>query len=342
MGINMAKFSPELTFIPRAAPHEITSKKRGADMVANINAYLQEHLIGRLMMAKLDPHHFPGHPEKETYSVEIIPLRYFETAWLNKKAPLQDGETVNDWGLFKDGINEVFLHLRHKFGLVPSFSRRAKDGSILYWPGGGCHIHYDADQFSIGTNWYERMKAFHTNLAVDFANRPYIRWLFSQWFTDEESSGGLCIITEQNLSDKEIWGDINPLAITAEQVFLRTIRHSSCIEPRFMGCYKGSYLTFEFRMFSMVEDAEELGHIARFTEAWVNSLVKKTYEQEIVGNARGLQVIITRDQLAAMARIPSSRRICREFIESLGLNWKDYLPFYERHYINRIRFGKMV
>lgn len=333
--------SAELTFIPEAAPHEITSKEEGLALVKRVNRYLNTGPLTRLFSAKLDPHHFPYDPVKETYCVEVTPLIYLRTHWFDKdaKADPELGQPANDWALLREALDNIFAHFRAAFGLVPSLTTvDPKDGSPLHWPGGGCHIHYGADLYWMSSDWYERMKAFHVNLLVDLANRPYVRWLFSQWFADE---GSLCTITLSNLKTREAWGTRSPSKITPDAVFRHAMRQSCCIEPRWMVSQKGSYLTFEFRMFSMVENADELRSLVRFVEAWVREVQNRTGKLGVLSDQYA-PVTITKAQLVAMGKVRPAKALCREFITSLGLPWSEYLPFFDRHYAVRIRQGVMV
>ncbi len=337
------KLSPEMSFVPSRYPHEIIDKAAGEEQVARIN-----HVLAALgdetgvdLRAKLDPHHgytfdqiaagalkgqilsrvgeairFPI----QTYTVEIVPVDCFYIDWFGG----------DNWIGMRKALTVLFAYLRRKEGLVPNVRRlNRRTGVETHWPSGGCHQHYDAALFPIGANWYRDMRLFHQNLLISFTNMPAIRWLFSQWFAD--NGGTLPFVTDSTLLARYI-------SMKPEAVFrlLMTKERSTYIEPRYMSSSKGSYLTFEFRMFSMVDNPDELRLIARVVDKWVRHI------QFLTDRRVKLLPELTPRKLADMKDMRKSRRICAEWLDSLGLSWDDYRLFHDRHYANRIRFGQMV
>jgi hypothetical protein len=312
-------FSPELTFIPAKAPYEITDKKAGEIIIESIIGQLNKRRkCDIFILPKLDPFHNERSPE-ETYCIEAVPIQFFRTEWLENES----------WPLFKREVDLLFTIMK-EHGFVPTMMRR-KGGREFHYPGGGCHLHMSADLFQWTPNmenWYDRIKTFHRNLLTDYANRPYIRWLFSNWFAD---LGSAVMVTDEGL-DSFVAGGAN--------VMSHFIAHST-VEARYMGSTKGSYLTFEHRYFSMVENTDELKLIATFAQTWMEKILERqaTIDGDYVGK---IPFTLTHEQLKDMRNVRKAKVICETFFADLGLQWSDYLPFFKRNYARRIKWGKFV
>ena len=90
---------------------------------------------------------------------------------------------------YKDEIVNHFDSLvreAKKINLYPRIVKETKN-AIKYWPTGGGHIHVSmaviggSNRFLYDLYWLEK------NLAIDFVNRPYIRWLFAEWSDNQNS-----------------------------------------------------------------------------------------------------------------------------------------------------------
>ncbi len=316
-------WSPELTFLPVRAPHEIVNRKRGERLVARINNWLISvaKQTGVWMVAKLDPHHDPYGP-KETYLVEIVPTNHFDIGWLEKDNP--------DHMTFMTVIEAIFVVLKQRFGLVPSLTTHDKKRNVdLVWPSGGCHLQMGADLYSFRTDWYRLMERFHKNLAMDYANKPFIRWLLAHWMGD---GGSRVIIDPERMAvAKELPKEG---AITRDTVFERALFYASSIEPRYMASGKNSYLTFEFRIVGMVENARQLRAAVLLIKAWMDQIKEK----------KGcLSFNLTQEKWDDMTKEEPARDMCRDWVRSLGLNWADYeTDFFARNYLMRVKHGKFV
>ncbi len=332
--------SPEMTFIPAKRPHEIVDVKAGQKLVNRINDWLKTDPITYTLWAKLDPHHNEHSYDTKpvTYTVEIVPYRHWWTHWF-EDATDEKGKP-DGWAVLGPALHRLFDGLRDRFGLIPSL-RTKRAGVERHWPGGGCHIHYGiADLFQPSFKWYTLMECFHHNLLVDFANRPWIRWLFKQWFADG------CKIPVDG-DDLTVGHDGQQGPLPREPIISRSITGGNGIEPRFMPSSKGVYPTFEFRMFSMVDTPEELRLIVRFLDRWVRSLRDRTIYRRILPEAdylaqQAVQPDLTLERFRAMCDERTAWGFCEAFLVQLGLTPADYRPFYDRHYLNRIRHGKMV
>lgn len=306
----MSSFSPELTFFPRRHPHEITDRKVGEALVKEINDWLLRLGVktGVMMVAKLDPHH-NVHESNETWIVEVIPWTHFELHWLNKTDPSHR--------LFMRTIGQIFATLRSRFDLVPSLITRRK-GVDYHESGGGSHVHYNAATYNFSTHWYQLMERFHRNIAVDYANRPYARWLLSHWV----AGGHHHAIEADHLTGEPV---------TEDQIFDRMLHGTHAIEPRFMASGKNSYLTWEFRIVGMVENARQLRAAVLLIDAWVASIAQ--------GPKRVFD--LTAAKWESYTKLRGAKVACRAWVEELGLKWADYeRDFFDRNYRLRIQTQK--
>lgn len=326
----MSTFAPELNFVLAKSPYEITDYAAGETLISQINAELieLERITGVAMRAKLDPFH--TNPETEavvSWSVEVCPVHSFDTEWLSEG--VMDEKGNSNWSTFRLYMNWLFKRMKKGYGLVPSVQKKRRDGTEVHMPGGGAHIHYGANLFGMGPNFYKNMERFHTDLAVSYANRPYLRFLFADWLSDR--------------AHHTLW---NPEEGKVPTLKGQTVEHAlfgllldggiHAIESRFMNTAKGSHNTFEFRFFRMVENPDELRLIVRFVEAWVNHLRMNVYW--------GVPVCysLTKRKWREFkdGRTVWLRHIA-PFLKELGLNPKDYRMFFTRNYLTRLKFGKM-
>ena len=321
----MPTWSCEATFLPSKFPYQILDKELGERQVKSINSQLfGTAIVGNIlpMLAKLDPQYGLLRPSgcPSSYTIEVVPTLgyHFNTDWLEAYDPLTKSYTENT-------LDYVFRVLKNN-GFVPTVVT-SRMGREKHYPTGGCHIHYDiGDFFPMSVDWYKNMERFHRNILIDYANRPYIRWLFANWFADSHSHA---IFTHKDLMAKEKWSD--------DEIFKRGVERTSAIESRFMFTSKKSYLTFEFRFPSMVETPREVILLVQFIEAWVKRVLKSVDDGETF-----TQTISTRNFIS-WKKIGIARDDCKRFlVDILGLDWQDYETFFNRNLYRRIRFGKLV
>jgi hypothetical protein len=323
-------FSPELTYFPKRAPYEITDRKAGEKLAKRISKALYAKGWMLPLRVELDPAR-NVHLSNKTYHIEIVPLFQFECHWLD------DGK---EWTNFKRVLAHIFDTCKAN-GLVPAMVKH-RGGEEQHYPGGGCHLHLDMGELFTSSQahlWYKRMETFHRNLLMDFANRPYIRWLFSHWFADAGSS--VMLRAESPLlttSERNADGSIKPYDPLEEGC-----SGASVIEPRFMQSNKRSYLTFEMRVFSMVESPDEVRLIARFAKAWMDRIKTITLPDcEYYTTTHSIPLDLTLDKLADMKDPMKARAMCASFIQGLGLEWGPYSVFFKRNYLRRIQWGAFV
>lgn len=324
-------FSPELTFFVKRAPYEITDRKVGERLVKRISKVLYAKGWMLPLRVKLDPMHNPRLPS-ETWCIEIVPLFHFETHWL---------EGDKEWATFRRVLAHIFDTCAAN-GLVPALVKRRGD-TESHHPGGGCHLHMGMGHLFAGGQasfWYKRMEAFHRNLLMDFTNRPYIRWLFSHWFADAGSSVMLHAESPWLVNSPPCNVDGSPQQYDPLEA---GCHGASVIEPRFMRSAKGEYLTFEVRLFSMVESPDEVRLIARFAKAWMDKVKATTMDgSEYYSTTVAIPLDLTLERLADMRDPMKARAMCAAFIQELGLQWGPYSVFFKRNYLRRIQWGEFI
>jgi hypothetical protein len=315
------QFSPELTFVPSRAPYEITSKKEGETLVTRLNKALYRNFLktGTFVVAKLDPFHNVYQPDM-TYCVELCPPLQFpcETSWFEKSNA--------DCKLFKKGVDLIFKTCR-EHGLVP-LAIQKRNGKEIHQPSGGCHLHFANELFNAGPNFYKNMEGFHKNLIADFTNRPYIRWLFAQWFDDKNSN---VIFSENHVHAYEA----EEIPITRDAAFEAAFEGRYVIEPRFMVTGKGVYNTFEFRFINMVRDYTELRAVTQAIHGWIKQ-IQSSHTKEI-------PVTLTLDNFKDFNDLRKAKKLCKDWIEEIGLTWDaTYEILWNRNYRNRIVKGALL
>jgi len=317
-------FSPEANWLPIAHPMGYRSYQEAWKVCLKINRALGalSKRFGPSAISKPDPLHLTGGEEDEngeanTYSIEVVPLTHFHLDWLER------GE--QQWSIFKKWLDELFA-LMKRHGLAPSVTRTRK-GVTTHFSGGGCHFHVGADLYGIGPDFYKRMERFHRDIAVDYANHPELRWLFSDWMS--------------NQAHHLVWRPDTPkkpagFKTMEDFVFYKLLHGAYAIESRFMKNAKGSHLTFEFRFFRMVENPEEFRLAARFVEAWVRAVRDAMYWDVP-------PIKFTMNQRKWNARMDPDKawRAISVFLEGISLDPKDYRVFFERNYLMRLKHGKM-
>lgn len=316
-------FAVEANFVPSRAPHEIVNKVSGQRLIHRINQWLAHHgrRTGIHMLAKLDPHH-NVYEDDMTWSVELVPVTHFQLPWVQRN----DKSHTR----FVAGIDGIFRGMHERFGLVPKVVRRK--GDTEYHHGiGGQHVHISASLFSFSTNWYRLMERFHRNLVIDYANRPYVRWLLAHWM-----GGGSAVIVDRHRLEQCAFN--GAASLTRGDIFFRSLFGASAIEPRFMASDKNSYLTFEFRIVGMVENARQMCAAVRLLNAWM----EHHKDRVLYSPSTPVKFNLTTARWDDMVTPEGARRHCRAWVESLRLDWADYeQDFFERNCLMRIKHGKM-
>lgn len=310
-------FSAELTFIPSKPPYEITSLKEGNALIRRLNKELisLHKKYGLFVFAKLDPFHLDGLQAK-TYCVEIIPYDglCWSTDFFSKKF------SPTDFHLFKNGLKKIFKICK-KNNLKPLIIKKSK-GKTIHYPSGGCHLHFSADLFYASQYYYKDLENFNKNIIADYANKPYIRWLFAQWFDNNNS---LVIFNERQLREEP--------KVDRDFAFQTSFCEKHAIVPRFMRSQKRCYNTFEFRFINMVENFSEFETVTQTIEAWIQSIIFKDF----------VEVEISYKDFSNFKNPVKAKKLCVNWIKSINLEWdENHEKFWNRNYKNRILKGELL
>lgn len=154
-------------------------------------------------------------------------------------------------------------------GLRPFVSSRSKRGVTREWPTGGGHIHLSTDMWSDGSDYLLRMFNLERGLCLDYANYPFIRWLWAQWFDDTNSE---LPFTEEKAAELDaLIGRSESKRSRALTIAHDAVLQSHSIKQRMAYTGKGTYASYEFRFFDMPRSAEELSLQVQFLVSWLRS-----------------------------------------------------------------------
>lgn len=307
----------ELTFIPRKANakglHEMT--KREAISAANrlwralrpVNIKLAPLLTH--FVPKVEPFRRNDAGEFKSFIVEVTNGHYPPTIELFESYT------------FRALVGQVFAKAR-SVGLVPRIIKKTKEGD-LYFGTGGCHAHLGIANLFRPASFLTNLASFEKHLFVDYANRPYIRWLFGEWF-------------DADINAVVGWTPGDSVAV--EDVHCAGVNHQHAIYPRFSGTTAKTILpTYEFRIFDeMVENERELTLLVRFLDAWMSDLRVKV----ISGTAP--VVAINEEVFNRLRNLRHAWSEISRFLRDLNLNPHAYRPWFDRCYVPRVRYGKMT
>ena len=305
----------ELTFIPDLPKAKEFTNRETAQKVADrlckrlapLVPQLLEHHID--LHVKVDPFRSGDDGEYNAWIIEVTngghPTRSFQ--WRSKR--------------FVSLIQRVFIEAR-KLGLRPRIRRRG-----VHWPSGGCHLQVGiADLFPNDHLFLPRLARFERNLYHDLANRPYIRWLFSEWWDADTNSAATFTETDYKVCTmKEL-----------EQLAYSYGRTQSSIAARYSYRYKPAYPTYEFRFFDSVDSAKEIARNVRFLEAWVAYHVNKAM------NGVDVKFTLSHAQFKALKNEKMAWNIISRFLLELGLEPNDYRKPFEENYVLRMRHGEIT
>ncbi len=223
--------------------------------------------------------------------------------------------------------------------LHPSIQRvNKRTGARTEWPTGGGHLHVPVDIWNDDSAFLLRLYMLERSLCVDYTNRPYIRWLFSQWSDNVNSAIAMGPVVIK-AAYREARREKKPKA------FLTNVAHSAAldchsIKQRMALTGKPILPTYEFRFFDMPHSVNELGLQARFLAAWINHHVDVIEAGEPIWKHPAF-TLTTREfnRLACDAKY--ARAKVEAFFGQLGLEFAPYEePFWERQYLTRLKWGK--
>lgn len=317
-------FSAELTFIPNRSPYHFKGKN-GMKKAAEICNKINETLVSDYKYAKVDPFYIYDNvgqllnEDNWSFCIEIVPLNekgfddLDEIIYFNKRSSM-----AVQW------TNELIAKLKKDYKLITH-----KVVNNKHYPTGGGHIHYSiTNLFDNNINFLSKLDKFQRLLYIDLYNRPYIPWLFRQWFDNNNAiiTQPISKESQEFFSQKCLVDDI-----------INTGLNGNCIVPRFQSALKTSYTTYEFRFFDMVKNGEELHDNVKFIDVWLKSLRSQA---EMGVDICPELVTLTDGKFKEYQTIRGGKKACKKFIEELGLDWSNYEEKFNINYKNRIKYGE--
>lgn len=298
------QFGLELTFLPKKNPLGFDAETRKSQQILHkFNKYLStlSDISNKTFV-------FTAHFDMLNYPTSAIEVN---------GTPIEDFHI--DLKILKKNL-EVLFCISKSLNLTGRHSY-VKNGTRFEYPTAGGHLHHDINLWekSYTPSFLYKLNKFERNLYIDYANRPYIRWLFAQWFDN--------INSRVTLDQKDLpryggfKGDIRAKAYG----------DYAGIRSRFSGFRKGCLPTFEHRYFDATKNAEETLANLRFLRAWVKNIpeyrIKSTLTKKYFRDLK--------DSRFAWHEIS-------QFLTNLGLQPDTYHPNFERNYITRMKFGHMI
>lgn len=219
----------------------------------------------------------------------------------------------------RDCLQAIF-DIGKNLGLAGKVTKR-KGKELLEYPNGGGHIHVQMDLFDNNFSFLRKLADFQENLFIDYSNRPYIRWLFSQWFDNNNSS--------VTFTENQLWDEF---PIINKEYILSSVDMSHGIRPRFQNIGKTVYPTYEFRFFNAIESVKELELQVAFLNSWIR----------FVRDRGQISFTLKAKDFKKFKKLGSAWKEISRFLKQIGLNPKDYRRFFDENYKNRILYGKLV
>lgn len=269
----------ELTFLPRKRGQwqeyrDEDEAKRAAETLnaafAKDTLILQAHSAEcaderlPLFTAKADPFRVlwsPGQPHR-AWCIEI------------HNQPIRADAILRERSAVSLALEAVYKHCR-RLGLHPHIERRERDGTVLDFPTGGGHIHAGLTGFwKSGPLYLAHLRLLETSLCLDLANTPLIRWMFSQWSDDSNSTTdinrAICAEAEVSRRRKRL------SRLTMVDWVHDTVLGGSSFKQRFTAGYKmATMFTWELRFFDMPRTVAELRLQVGFVNAWFGKRVQQ-------------------------------------------------------------------
>ncbi len=251
------------------------------------------------------------------------------------------------WFPVSDGLVRLYS-IANSIGLTPYVEKWSKNKKIkTEYPTGGGHLHVSLDFWDEGASYLINLWYLERAICLDYANYPFIKWLFSQWFDDQNSQLAVPLkltkeIEETKKNDKTI--DHKDIVYVIHDKTLNC--HS--IKQRTADTGKKVYPTWEFRFFDMPRTAKELQLQVKFLEAWLDYRIKGINELNNEKKTNGLDQVkytLNSKYFTKLAKDPSFAE-CEifQFFSMIGLSFiKDGFKdaFFDRNYVTRMKFGQM-
>jgi hypothetical protein len=270
------------------------------------------------LTSKIDTFRSPidGNEESRQWHIELINLN--RTHFIKRYSSGPSLESENEAEYLR-GIFEIC----QKFGLTTKIQPKLdkKKNQLIYHPTGGFHIHLGMDLFPAGKNFLSLLDRFNKNLWTDYCNRPYIKWLFDEWFDNHNSMIG---VNHSDLVEIEN-GNLDHLD-------LQTCKFA--INPRYQHNGKPLYPTFEFRFFDSPSTVSEFFENIDFIDKWTEYHIGL-----IEANVSPLAFILDDKRLESFSDLDKTWTEISLFLETLKLKPEIYKPRFDTNYSNRVKVG---
>ncbi len=215
---------------------------------------------------------------------------------------------------FTSYLKEIFK-IGKTLGLTTKFVRDNK-----FWPTGGFHIHLGMNLFKDDGDFLMKLDRFNKSIWCDYCNRPYIKYLFDEFFDHHNSYIG---VNHQDLQDLE-----------SDNVNLFDLQSGKyAIQPRWQGCAKKTMPTFEFRFFDSPRNIKELIQNLEFVNKWVG------FHRGLINEGKTTEFNLTKRKLDGFTKLRDTWKEIAEFLTLLGLKPENYRGRFDTNYKNRVKLG---
>lgn len=261
--------------------------------------------------------------------------------------PIDSGTLLSEFSYASDALKTAFRIARN-LDLHPCVTRRKRDGTMVEYPTGGGHIHVGTAFWAEGAEYHLRMAVLEQRLCLDFANEPWLRWLFAQWSEDANHADALSMAEVKELRRIGKKAQATPSSI-ARAVHNYALQCQS-IKQRSAVTGKPTRPTLEFRFFDAPRSMEELTLQVRFITAWFRYHIEKVnlaFEEGDPAIAVTPYTLTPKRYARLGKDIAYGRAEMERFLGGGGLGMSHLSvtsileAFYERNYVNRVRFGKI-
>lgn len=244
----------------------------------------------------------------------------------------------SDWIVWGDASLKRALETLYSIAAGLSLFPRIRRGK-REWPTGGGHLCVSTDIFTTGWQYHLDMLSFERSLYMDYANRPYIRWLFAQWSDDTNSNVVNAAILDAAHKAKK-GDDLTGAIVNLLMGELHAIKQRSADTGG-----KACYPTYEFRFFDAADTPDVFFLQARFLIAWVE------HHADLVASTGALKLVkqvskaglITSQRFAELAKPKVARREIEAFFSQIGIDTEAYLAtLWDSHFMPRIKHGKLL
>jgi hypothetical protein len=338
----------ELTFLPRKRGkwQEWRSLEEAQDVTRTFNRLLWEDDYVRALSLLLDkPAEHCVWGKADIFRAPEVFADQPHKAWCLEvnNAPVSAPE------LLGGTLPEVLYRIAASLGLHPKVQRRKRDGTLVDYPNGGGHQHFGLDLWTPSSSNLLMLYIMEKNLCIDYANRPFIRWLLSHWSDNTNSTVAIGPSMFAAIADSLREG--KPPLDTASKDQLAHDRALNCnaLEQRLSHSSKATLPTLEFRFLDMPSTPAHARLHTAFLCHWMDR--HRVYAEQWADHdthekalKEDLHFTLTAAKYRRLTRdLPYARAQIEAFLEEIGLKPQIYLDaFWEECYVRRMKWGKAL